>query len=112
MPEDANFGAAVAGLRPYQKNYQYPLTTSLRALAAVSKSGSITRAVADSDYTLEGMLVSLRNLEMRENIRLLTRSVDDQRSLTLTPAGERLASWAIEWFRSLDKLLNELQHDD
>lgn len=96
-------------LRPYQKQRQYPLTSALRALAAVAQHGSITRAVSHSDYTLEGTLTALRNLETREGIRLLIRNTNDQRRLALSSDGERLARWAINWFQSLDELLTELK---
>lgn len=101
--------AIITRLRPYRKGRQYPLTSALRALVAVAQEGSITQALNSSDYTLPGMLTSLRKLEASESISLLAQNQEDRRSLTLTPDGERLARWAAEWFTSADWILGELR---
>ena len=109
MNRERSEGATVISLRPYLKGRPYPLSATLRALIAVASEGSITNVLQSSDYTLVGILTALRNLEKREGIRLLTQNSSDRRRLTLTPEGERLACWALEWFISLDELLEELR---
>jgi DNA-binding transcriptional LysR family regulator len=60
----------------------------LLAFVTVAKEGSFTRAAALLGVTQSALSQAIRNLEARLDIRLLTRTT---RSVSTTPAGERLA---------------------
>src|SRR3569833_977823 len=60
----------------------------LLAFNTKTKEGSFTRAAAVLGVTQSALSQAIRNLETRLDIRLLTRTT---RSVSTTPAGERLA---------------------
>ena len=61
--------------------------TDLSALIAVAREGSFTRAAAQLGVSQSALSQTIRNLEERLGIRLLTRTT---RSVSTTEAGERL----------------------
>jgi DNA-binding transcriptional LysR family regulator len=73
----------------------------LLAFVTVAKEGSFTRAAALLGVTQSALSQSIRNLEARLDIRLLTRTT---RSVSTTPAGERLA-------RAIGHRLDEIESE-
>ncbi len=59
----------------------------LLGFVTVAREGSFTRAAATLGVTQSALSQAIRGLEERLQIRLLTRTT---RSISLTPAGERL----------------------
>ncbi|MFX6250360.1 LysR family transcriptional regulator, partial [Acinetobacter baumannii] len=59
----------------------------LLGFVTVAREGSFTRAAATLGVTHSALSQAIRGLEERLQIRLLTRTT---RSISLTPAGERL----------------------
>ncbi|NJB79295.1 LysR family transcriptional regulator [Xanthomonas arboricola] len=71
----------------------------LQAFVLVAREGSFTRAAAQLGLSQSALSHSVRNLETRLGIRLLTRTT---RSLSLTEAGERLFQAAAPRFEDLE----------
>ncbi|AYG05361.1 LysR family transcriptional regulator [Gryllotalpicola protaetiae] len=67
--------------------------TSLRLLAAVARTGSISAAASELVISQQAASVRMRRLETSVGVPLLTRS---SRGSTLTPAGVAAAAWAAE----------------
>src|SRR3979490_1405489 len=63
----------------------------LRALVAVGREQSFTKAAAKLGVSQSALSQTIRQLEMRLGVRLLTRTT---RSVSLTEAGERLVRTA------------------
>lgn len=73
----------------------------------VAKEGSFTRAAAKMDMAQSGISRTVRDLEARLGVQLLTRTT---RKLALTHAGEQLFRSAMLSFQTLDNGLAALAH--
>lgn len=73
----------------------------------VAKEGSFTRAAAKMDMAQSGISRTVRDLEARLGVQLLTRTT---RKLALTHAGEQLYRSAMSSFQTLDNGLAALAH--
>lgn len=77
----------------------------LRALMAVAQERSFTRAAARMGVSQAALSYTVRVLEQRLGIRLLTRTT---RSVTPTEAGERLLAQIGPHFASIDSAIDDL----
>ena len=77
----------------------------LRALMAVAQERSFTRAAARMGVSQAALSYTVRVLEQRLGIRLLTRTT---RSVTPTEAGERLLAQIRPHFASIDSAIDDL----
>jgi len=77
----------------------------LRALLAVARERSFTRAAAQMGVSQAALSYTIRELERRLGIRLLTRTT---RSVTPTEAGERLLAQIAPHFASIDSAVEDL----
>jgi len=79
----------------------------LYAFTLVAREGSFTKAAAKLGMAQSGVSRTVRDLEARLGVRLLTRTT---RKLSLTQAGEQFYRNAQASFESLDKGLTMLAH--
>lgn len=79
----------------------------LAAFAAVAEEGSFTRAAARLDVSQSALSHTVRKLEARLGIRLLTRTT---RSVSTTEAGERLLETLRPAIDSIDQRLADLSN--
>src|SRR5260221_14110339 len=77
----------------------------LRALVAVGRERSFTRAAAKLGVSQSALSQTIRQLECRLGLRLLTRTT---RSVSLTEAGERLVHTVEPRFEEIDAELEAL----
>lgn len=77
----------------------------LRALMLVAKERSFTKAAAQMGISQSALSYTIRQLEQRMGIRLLTRTT---RSVTPTEAGERLLTQIAPHFASIDTAVEGL----
>ena len=77
----------------------------LRALLVVARERSFTRAAAQMGVSQAALSYTIRALEQRLGIRLLTRTT---RSVTPTEAGERLLAQITPHFASIDSAIDDL----
>lgn len=77
----------------------------LQAFVAVAREGSFTRAAAVLGITTSALSQSIRGLEERLGLRLLTRTT---RSVAMTEAGERLLATVGKRFDDIEAELGEL----
>lgn len=77
----------------------------LHAFVVVAREGSFTRAAAQMGVTQSALSQVIRNLEAQLEIRLLTRTT---RSVTTTPAGERLLQSIGGRLEDIDRALESL----
>src|SRR3989442_9125815 len=71
----------------------------LRALVAVGRERSFTKAAAKLGVSQSALSQTIRQLEMRLGVRLLTRTT---RSVSPTEAGERLLRTVVPRFEEID----------
>lgn len=81
---------------------------ALRALAAVATAGGIRPAARNLETSPSAVHRHLRELERRVGARLLER---DGRTISLTPAGERLASGAVAALAQLRASVDAARED-
>jgi DNA-binding transcriptional LysR family regulator len=79
----------------------------LHVFMLVAREGSFTRAAAALGVAQSGISRTIRALEARLGVQLLTRTT---RKLSLTQAGEQLYRTALAGFQSLDSGLSMLAH--
>src|SRR5216117_1724119 len=77
----------------------------LRALIAVGREQSFTKAAAKLGVSQSALSQTIRQLESRLGVRLLTRTT---RSVSLTEAGERLIRTVAPRFEEIDAELEAL----
>lgn len=77
----------------------------LQAFMTVAREGSFTRAAAKLEVTQSALSHTIRSLEARLGLRLLTRTT---RSVAPTEAGERLLQSIGPRLQEIDEALNEL----
>jgi DNA-binding transcriptional LysR family regulator len=77
----------------------------LRALLSVARERSFTKAAAQMGVSQAALSYTIRELEQRLGIRLLTRTT---RSVTPTEAGERLLAQIAPHFASIDTAIDGL----
>lgn len=87
---------------PQRENYN-----DLYAFMLVAKEGSFTKAAARLGMAQSGISRTIRELEARIGVPLLTRTT---RKLSLTQAGEQLYRHALASFQTLDTGLAALAH--
>jgi DNA-binding transcriptional LysR family regulator len=80
-------------------------TTRLRVLAAVARTGSVTAAARELNYTQPAVSHHLARLEAETGAQLMQRV---GRGIRLTPAGELLAERAVEIIGRIDAASAEL----
>jgi len=78
----------------------------IRALVAVAREHSFTRAAAQLGVSQSALSQTIRNLESRIGVRLLTRTT---RSVSLTEAGDRLVATVTPRFEEIDAELAALR---
>jgi len=84
---------------------QHGYLDDLRAVVAVGREQSFTRAAAKLGVSQSALSQTIRQLESRFGVRLLTRTT---RSVSLTEAGERLVRTAAPRFEEIDAELEAL----
>src|SRR5262245_40797247 len=77
----------------------------LRALIAVAREGSFTKAAGKLGVSQSALSQTVRQIEARLGVRLLTRTT---RSVSLTEAGERLVRMAAPRFEEIEAELDAL----
>jgi LysR family transcriptional regulator, glycine cleavage system transcriptional activator len=85
---------------------QQPSLTALRAFEAVARHASFTRAAEELSVTQGAVSHQVLRLEAAVGQRLLERG---HRSVSLTPAGARLAAAATDAFARLDEAVQALR---
>lgn len=79
--------------------------TALRALAAVTDAGGVTRAAALLNLTQSAVSMQIKRLEEGLGLELFSRA---QRKLALTPEGEQLLAYARRMLELNDEALTRL----
>lgn len=79
--------------------------TALRSFVAVADSGGVTKAAGSLHLTQSAVSMQLKRLEESLNVALLDRS---SRTISLTPAGEQLLSYARRMLALNDEVYGRL----
>lgn len=82
-----------------------PPLPAVRAFEAAARLGSFTRAAAELHMTQAAVSYQIKQLEERLGVRLFQRQ---PRQVVLTPAGQRLATAAIDAFQRLNQAFEQL----
>lgn len=83
--------------------------TALRSFVAVAETGGVTRAAGQLNLTQSAVSMQLKRLETAIGVALLDRTT---RTVSLTPAGERLLSYARRMLDLNDQAVARLSGDE